>query len=268
MPFNPFKFEKTMHRTHLSPARSGFTLIELLVVIAIIALLAAILFPVFGRVRENARRTTCQSNLNQIEVAFQQYTQDYDEHYPKDTTFLSGNIGWADTMFTYLKSNQVLLCPDVTIGAPTSIYPNQSIGYTTYFYDSAFADQNTGSTVVVQSQVLNPTYSIILGDGLPGDASNRTIGCDYADSESAIAGSGCLSGGSLNLPTAAIQEHLGGLNLAFADGHVKWYPGNGNPGEPCGNSLGNVCTGSATLYNDKVGFSVSGEQPTLNVITP
>lgn len=62
---------------------SGFTLIELLVVIAIIAILAAILFPVFARARENARRASCMSNLKQVSLAIMQYTQDYDERYPR-----------------------------------------------------------------------------------------------------------------------------------------------------------------------------------------
>jgi len=70
-------------------ARRGFTLIELLVVIAIIAILASILFPVFGRARENARRTSCLSNNKNLGLAFMQYTQDYDERYPN----LSGNNG-------------------------------------------------------------------------------------------------------------------------------------------------------------------------------
>src|SRR5690349_4775228 len=65
-----------------SALRSGFTLIELLVVIAIIALLAAILFPVFARARENARRASCQSNLKQIGLGIMQYTQDYDDRLP------------------------------------------------------------------------------------------------------------------------------------------------------------------------------------------
>src|SRR3546814_2657816 len=65
--------------------QKGFTLIELLVVIAIISILAAILFPVFARARENARRTSCQSNMKQLGLAFMQYTQDYDEWLPLNT---------------------------------------------------------------------------------------------------------------------------------------------------------------------------------------
>lgn len=67
----------------LSPRR-GFTVIELLVVITIIAILAAILFPVFGRARENARRRSCLSNLKQMGLAILQYTQDYDERFPNN----------------------------------------------------------------------------------------------------------------------------------------------------------------------------------------
>ena len=67
----------------LQKAKRGFTLIELLVVIAIISILAAILFPVFARARENARRASCQSNMKQAGLAFMQYTQDYDERLPQ-----------------------------------------------------------------------------------------------------------------------------------------------------------------------------------------
>ena len=87
---------------------SGFTLIELLVVIAIIAILASILFPVFARARENARRASCQSNLKQIGLGFQQYTQDYDGWSPGSTT---GNVSWPSTIFPYIKSEQIFACP-------------------------------------------------------------------------------------------------------------------------------------------------------------
>src|SRR3954469_18418003 len=94
--------------------KSGFTLIELLVVIAIIAILAAILFPVFGRARENARRSSCQSNLKQMGLAMLQYTQDYDERYcysirqtteiPTDGSFWGGFSNywlWPQTLYAY-----------------------------------------------------------------------------------------------------------------------------------------------------------------------
>jgi prepilin-type N-terminal cleavage/methylation domain-containing protein len=82
---------KYLHRAPDSSLRRGFTLIELLVVIAIIAILAAILFPVFARARENARRASCSSNMKQIGLGFLQYTQDYDERMPSVADGSNGN---------------------------------------------------------------------------------------------------------------------------------------------------------------------------------
>jgi prepilin-type N-terminal cleavage/methylation domain-containing protein len=93
-------------RNYILLTRRGFTLIELLVVIAIIAILAAILFPVFGRARENARRSSCVSNLKQIGLAVIQYTQDYDEGMPR--TYAPG---FRDVLQPYIKSKQIFICP-------------------------------------------------------------------------------------------------------------------------------------------------------------
>ena len=102
--------------------KRGFTLIELLVVIAIIAILAAILFPVFQKVRENARRTACLSNMKQIGLAFTQYQQDTDEFFPERYTLNQGanvydpvdkhELSWKDSIFPYIKSYAVFKCPD------------------------------------------------------------------------------------------------------------------------------------------------------------
>lgn len=93
--------------------RVGFTLIELLVVIAIIAILAAILFPVFGRARENARRSSCLSNLKQIGTGIMMYEQDYDGFMPPSVVFATSSTfkTWPTLMMPYIKSEQVFVCP-------------------------------------------------------------------------------------------------------------------------------------------------------------
>lgn len=94
--------------------RKAFTLIELLVVIAIIALLASILFPVFGRARENARRSSCQSNLKQIGLGFEQYKDDYDQIYPGSYVSASGkSYNWPTFIQPYVKNEQIFVCPSV-----------------------------------------------------------------------------------------------------------------------------------------------------------
>ncbi len=112
----------------------GFTLIELLVVIAIIAILAAILFPVFQKVRENARRTACLSNEKQIGLGVIQYSQDYDEYLINGTNGYGGGSGWAGQLYPYVKSTDVFHCPDdsspVLAGShPSSYSLNSNFAY-------------------------------------------------------------------------------------------------------------------------------------------
>ena len=91
--------------------RIGFTLIELLVVIAIIAILAAILFPVFAKVREKARQTACLSNVKQLTLGFMQYQQDFDEMSPPGISHTYSLKGWAGQIYPYVKSAGVFVCP-------------------------------------------------------------------------------------------------------------------------------------------------------------
>src|SRR5688500_4031683 len=113
--------------------RRGFTLIELLVVIAIIAILAAILFPVFARARENARRSACQSNLKQIGLGLMQYLQDYDErspgiwagnqgYDPSDNTPGQQKWKWMDATYPYVKSEQIYDCPSRALASSRYVY--------------------------------------------------------------------------------------------------------------------------------------------------
>jgi len=133
---------------------TGFTLIELLVVIAIIAILASILFPVFARARENARRASCQSNLKQIGLGFVQYSQDYDERYPQIYQQLANGTAvvdpartlamnrrgypspitsWLDAIYPYMKSSQIFSCPSDGLQAENGTRtPSTPVGWSSY----------------------------------------------------------------------------------------------------------------------------------------
>lgn len=163
---------------------SGFTLIELLVVIAIITLLAAILFPVFARARENSRRASCQSNLKQIGLGIMQYRQDYDEKYfiflmgatsygtgTDDTSFPQsippGGTGWVDVVQPYTKSQQLFQCPSERHRAGTD---PTSYGYSDYAYNASIGfgyDSGSGTwsySKLNESSIDFPAQSIMVTD--------------------------------------------------------------------------------------------------------
>ena len=152
-------FMYTVAENGASPRRksSGFTLIELLVVIAIIAILAAILFPVFQKVRENARRTACLSNEKQIGLGILQYNQDYDEKYIAGADVYGRGSGWAGQVYPYIKSTGVYRCPDdsSTIPGVTS----------SYALNAQFSPENTtgaGSNGISLAQINSPAKTVII----------------------------------------------------------------------------------------------------------
>ena len=200
--------------------KSGFTLIELLIVVAIIALLAALLFPVFARARENARRTACQSNEKQIALGLLQYAQDYDERLPF-TANGAGLEDWFNDIMPYVKSLQIFRCPNAPRPAPVS----SDNEFTTYCLPGRDLPSNPRLTIFKRdglhlSQVKQPARTMMLLDSRHGST-------DYVNGKGA---SMC----QLNVPpesrsTVASTIHLDGYNVAFVDGHVKWIKyGTGN----------------------------------------
>lgn len=208
-------------------AKPGFTLIELLVVIAIIALLAAILFPVFVRARENARRTSCLSNLKQIGLAFHQYQQDYDGMYPgwlNDT-----NQGWAVVLQPYLNSTQIFQCPSESTKGSTV---PEGGAYTDYGYSAHFGKIFPGGGNRLppkESELQFPSNSIVLfdgavlsvpGSGLPGSSSYIV---DLYEFQARNIDGMSSANSTIHASGEASRRHLEGANYLLADGHAKWY---------------------------------------------
>lgn len=176
--------------------RTGFTLIELLVVIAIIGILAAILFPVFAQARENARRTSCLSNLKQIAAAMQMYVQDNDQSYPPVLPMADddGSNGWSWELHKVANSEEIFQCPSEKNDALQ--------GFTDYWMNSKLLS-------LKEAEVSFPAVTVLCGDGDGDPAGYVKPSTDpqYGDWE----------------PTAEYaRRHLGGANYAFADGHAKW----------------------------------------------
>jgi prepilin-type N-terminal cleavage/methylation domain-containing protein/prepilin-type processing-associated H-X9-DG protein len=223
--------------------KSAFTLIELLVVIAIIAILAAILFPVFGRARENARRSSCQSNLKQIGLAFTQYSQDYDETYPAaqpDNT--TGGKSWDKALEPYVGQKVgtaaagIFMCPsdylkrDASFIPRTYAMPNPQDGnygnqYSVY---NGMAGLNptrsspyTPAIGIKASLIQQPSETLMVVE-MPNKRANfgdNTRTTSYGPEGTSYEFQVVPSGG--NSVTAPL--HFDGWNYLFVDGHVKWY---------------------------------------------
>ncbi len=183
--------------------RRGFTLIELLVVIAIIAILAAILFPVFARAREKARQASCQSNLKQLMLAFLMYVQDYDEVLPRYCWWVVGSSVGTDNDKTnlnkmiepYLKNTQLLVCPSSSVnyryGPNGAFTPCGSYGWSL----NATVDRPK------LGRFSDPANTIINGD------SDGTVWMGWLSNQ---------------FQHVASTIHNDGADFGFLDGHVKW----------------------------------------------
>jgi prepilin-type N-terminal cleavage/methylation domain-containing protein/prepilin-type processing-associated H-X9-DG protein len=211
-------------------SKQAFTLIELLVVIAIISILAAILFPVFARARENARRSSCMSNLKQIALASAMYVQDYDETYPKFVLASYANItatnpgGWAQAFDPYLKSEQIFQCPSEENNQTTSKAPKDRAS------NAKFSDYwlNANASLQKLSAFDAPSMTVLFGDGESGDADkDATVLSNATGGKAYYAHNGYCTGIGNHAKFKGASRHLDGANIAFADGHVKWEKGYG-----------------------------------------
>ena len=233
-----------MSKTLPRNRRPAFTLIELLVVIAIISILAAILFPAFGRARESARRSSCLNNFKQIGLGIMQYSQDYDESLPRfslsegPTNYkgfqgYSGADGarWADMIYPYIKSTQVFDCPSGT--KTTALYSGTVapggpfFDITTYSY--GYVTPNNDTTLVGVAgrnlaQVEDSAGTLMLIEdgrqdaGLGAETQGRLIP-NVGEAISSL-------GGRLNgyRHTGVDENDFDGyaFNALYADGHAKW----------------------------------------------
>jgi prepilin-type N-terminal cleavage/methylation domain-containing protein/prepilin-type processing-associated H-X9-DG protein len=242
--------------------KRGFTLIELLVVIAIIAILAAILFPVFQKVRENARRASCESNLHQLGLALIQYNQDADEKFPSGYYNSASNLvgygaGWAGEVYTYVKSTGVYKCPDDSTafnqGYPVSYAFNQNLygGGSTGTLSAVSSPASTVLLCEVQNDTAHIDYTTNDEGGGVGNqfASASVDGLDanvtgakpvdlitnYDGSYNNYGGrntkyaTGPMGGitptNGTTYYTGLTGIHTDGSNFLAADGHVKWVHG-------------------------------------------
>ena len=219
----------------------AFTLIELLVVIAIIAILAAILFPVFAKVREKARQTSCVSNEKQIGLGIAQYTEDNDEKFPSEMY----RYGWASQIYPYVKSVAVFKCPDDSIAGNGSSYgANTNIGLwgngAPAFDAHALADFASPARTVLLFEVTGNTGDLTnpLNDGTSTGAG---FGNDWDPNgwNSEALANASPSDGRLKYATGWLRysqrsanfnsqtgRHTDGANYLLSDYHAKYFKPN------------------------------------------
>ena len=194
----------------------GFTLIELLVVIAIIAILAAILFPVFARARDKAQQSACLSNVKQLTNALLMYCQDYDQTAPFARGFYLGGVmyyPWMETIEPYVKNDQVFICPMM------KQYKNgNKFGYSYCVGMGAYHDYGAHSAApyngILLAGVTWPAETVWILDANIDDATAPALNLQHYTQESRT-----HPGRKYFWPEA----HNDGRNIGFVDGHAKWY---------------------------------------------
>jgi prepilin-type N-terminal cleavage/methylation domain-containing protein/prepilin-type processing-associated H-X9-DG protein len=223
----------------ISALRRGFTLIELLVVIAIIAILAAILFPVFAQARDKARSVSCLSNMKQLGLALTMYLQDYDERVlpryaacPSTGPTSKNDLLWTGLLQPYIKNKGIFVCSSAT----NTNYADQwrqwdgtidvnnnrgrvSVGYNQTISGWYYATDACGEMILpTLPQVFVPAKNVMFADSVSGDIAGGFRGYLFGNT-------------GLNVPYTATPagsmaaRHQEGTNLTFFDGHAKWFKG-------------------------------------------
>ncbi len=216
--------------------RFGFTLIELLVVIAIISILASMLMPVFARAREQARRTSCASNMKQLALALLQYAGDFDESLPLYSQGLGyqGSLGyagddgprWADMIFPYVKNAHVFDCMSGTQRL-TKYSSGEYYDITTYSYGYVSPSSGAADCGVAgrsMSEILDVSGTIMLAeDGRQDDAADaESIGRIIPSASDTLETLAGRVNGMRHTGAAPGNVEAHALNAAYVDGHVKF----------------------------------------------